>query len=203
MITLHPIIPTSAREHPIFGKGRCLEVLDMYETFYARIGDSAPGLGYFILRDEQVVGTCGFAGQPAEGCVEIAYWTFPEFEGQGIAFAASGALIRITRAADPALAITANGDRLHLRRAQPSRRRPRRSRMPPRASWKSMVSRARASYRTMRSAMPGCGAWTRDATDGPKSSAAMRGVIRQVSPLALFFRDKCRLPCTPVFVCSS
>jgi RimJ/RimL family protein N-acetyltransferase len=79
----------------------------MYETFYARIGDTAPWLGYFILRDEQVVGTCGFAGQPAEGCVEIAYWTFPEFEGQGIAFAASGALIRITRAADPALAITA------------------------------------------------------------------------------------------------
>jgi RimJ/RimL family protein N-acetyltransferase len=79
----------------------------MYVTFYARIGETEPWLGYFILRDEQVVGTCGFAGQPAEGAVEIAYWTFPKFERQGVASAASGALIQIARAADPELVITA------------------------------------------------------------------------------------------------
>lgn len=79
----------------------------MYQDFYARIGEKAPWLGYFILRNEQVVGTCGFVGEPAEGCVEIAYWTFPEFEGQGIATAASGELIRIAREADPTLAIMA------------------------------------------------------------------------------------------------
>lgn len=79
----------------------------MYVTFYAEVGENAPWLGYFILRDDVVVGTCGFAGPPAEGAAEIAYWTFPEFEGQGIASAASGALIRIARETDPALAITA------------------------------------------------------------------------------------------------
>ena len=79
----------------------------MYVDFYARIGEQAPWLGYFILWDDVVVGTCGFAGQPADGCVEIAYWTFPEFEGQGMATAASGELIRIAREADPTLAIMA------------------------------------------------------------------------------------------------
>ena len=79
----------------------------MYMTFYARIGEKAPWLGYFILEHGRVVGTCGFVGPPADGEVEIAYWTFPEFEGRGVAFAASGALIRIARNADPALVITA------------------------------------------------------------------------------------------------
>lgn len=32
-----------------------------------------------------MVGSCSFAGQPKDGKVEIAYWTFKEFEEQSIA----------------------------------------------------------------------------------------------------------------------
>lgn len=43
-------------------------------------------LGLHILRLERIrAGSCSFAGQPQNGGVEIAYWTFQEFEGQGMA----------------------------------------------------------------------------------------------------------------------
>jgi ribosomal-protein-alanine N-acetyltransferase len=44
--------------------------------------------GYFARDDEsgEVVGTCAFKGPPTdEGVVEIAYLTYPEFEGRGYA----------------------------------------------------------------------------------------------------------------------
>lgn len=50
--------------------------------------------------DRQVVGTCGFRGPVRGGRVEIAFWTFPPFEGRGWATAMTRALV--TRAfADP------------------------------------------------------------------------------------------------------
>jgi RimJ/RimL family protein N-acetyltransferase len=46
-------------------------------------------LGYLVVEGEsqQLAGTCSFKGPPAEGAVEIAYFTFPGFEGRGIATA--------------------------------------------------------------------------------------------------------------------
>ena len=43
-------------------------------------------LGYLVVEGEtqQMVGTCSFKGPPAGGAVEIAYFTFPGFEGRGI-----------------------------------------------------------------------------------------------------------------------
>jgi RimJ/RimL family protein N-acetyltransferase len=42
--------------------------------------------GYFAVEGEtqQMVGTCSFKGPAVEGLVEIAYFTFPGFEGRGI-----------------------------------------------------------------------------------------------------------------------
>jgi RimJ/RimL family protein N-acetyltransferase len=45
-------------------------------------------LGYLVVEGEsqQLAGTCSFKGPPDEaGAVEIAYFTFPGFEGRGIA----------------------------------------------------------------------------------------------------------------------
>ncbi len=62
--------------------------------------------GYLTLDAESraVVGTCGFRTQPSkDGIVEIAYFTFPRFEGRGyatsmarelLALAASSPLVR-------------------------------------------------------------------------------------------------------------
>jgi RimJ/RimL family protein N-acetyltransferase len=42
--------------------------------------------GYLVAEDEtrQMVGVCTLKGPPVEGTVEIAYFTFPGFEGRGI-----------------------------------------------------------------------------------------------------------------------
>jgi RimJ/RimL family protein N-acetyltransferase len=42
--------------------------------------------GYLVVEGEtrQLVGTCSLKGPPVEGTVEIAYYTFPGFEGRGI-----------------------------------------------------------------------------------------------------------------------
>ena len=44
-----------------------------------------PWLGYFALRNSVCIGTCGFKGPPENNRVEIAYFTFPEYEGRGYA----------------------------------------------------------------------------------------------------------------------
>ena len=46
-------------------------------------------------------------GQPKDGKVEIAYWTFKDFEGQGIASFACQELVTIAHQIDPSLTITA------------------------------------------------------------------------------------------------
>ncbi len=54
--------------------------------------------GYLAVDPERgrVVGTCGFKhGLEKDGSVEIAYFTFPGFEGKGYATAMAGALLRL------------------------------------------------------------------------------------------------------------
>ena len=85
----------------------CQQLLSMYEEFYPKIGFNLPWVGYFVIRQDQIVGSCGFVGQPKDGKVEIAYWTFKEFEGQGIASFACKELISIAYQTEPELTITA------------------------------------------------------------------------------------------------
>ena len=54
--------------------------------------------GYFAVdpNTREVVGNCAFKGQPTdEGIVEIAYFTYPEFEGQGYATSMARKLIAL------------------------------------------------------------------------------------------------------------
>jgi RimJ/RimL family protein N-acetyltransferase len=56
-----------------------------------------------------IVGTCAFKTPPdAEGCVEIAYFTFPGFEGKGYATAMARALVKLAREASDAVRIIAH-----------------------------------------------------------------------------------------------
>lgn len=64
-------------------------------------------MGYLIIKNDQVVGSCSFVGKPIDGQVELAYWAFQEFEGHGIASFACGGLIEIAQKEDPNVIVTA------------------------------------------------------------------------------------------------
>jgi ribosomal-protein-alanine N-acetyltransferase len=63
-----------------------------------RTGASTPWTGYFAVdrAHQTVIGTCAFTAPPdAEGVVEIAYFTFPSFEGRGYASAMAAELVEV------------------------------------------------------------------------------------------------------------
>lgn len=83
------------------------KLLEAYREFYPAIGFHPPWVGYFIFSGNEVVGSCGFTGKPESGMIEIAYWTFPEFEGRGIASMACACLIEIAMRQDSNIEIVA------------------------------------------------------------------------------------------------
>ena len=91
----------------LFESNDCQTLLKMYDNFYTKIGFNLPWVAYLILQQNQVFGLASFKGQPKEGKVEIAYWTFKDFEGQGIASFACKELITISQNADPKVIVTA------------------------------------------------------------------------------------------------
>lgn len=82
-------------------------ILQMTLTMYENAGFTEPWGGYLATKNSNLVGTCGFKGQPLDGSVEIAYFTFPDFEGQEIATEMAQGLINIVNAADSNILVTA------------------------------------------------------------------------------------------------
>jgi ribosomal-protein-alanine N-acetyltransferase len=77
------------------------------KAFVERVGGREPWGGYLTIDpvSQTVVGTCAFKGPPdREGMVEIAYFTFPAYEGQGYA-TAMGSALRALAAGDPLVRI--------------------------------------------------------------------------------------------------
>jgi ribosomal-protein-alanine N-acetyltransferase len=58
--------------------------LDFMRTF--SLETPPEWFGYLVVEGEsqQTVGVCSFKGPPIDGALEIAYYTFPGFEGRGI-----------------------------------------------------------------------------------------------------------------------
>ncbi len=83
------------------------EMLSTYKSYYPKIGFHKPWIGYFIVEDGNALGTCGFTGPPKDNKVEIAYYTFKENEGRGIATFACKELVKIALAQDTGLTIFA------------------------------------------------------------------------------------------------
>ena len=65
-------------------------------ALYSRRGFEPPWLCYLAEEQGIWIGTCGFAGPPSGGEVEIAYFTFPGQEGSGVATRMATALIGLT-----------------------------------------------------------------------------------------------------------
>ena len=66
-------------------------------AFYERTNAEAPWISYLSKDNGSIVGLCSFVGAPKEGVIEIAYFTFPAYEGRGIATAMTGLLITIAQ----------------------------------------------------------------------------------------------------------
>lgn len=105
--SLFPIDPRVAYAGPDPPSEEVRNILEAYREYYPKAGYHPPWIGYFVKRDDFPVGACGFVSAPVGNRVEIAYGTFREFEGQGVASWACGALVTLARNADPTLVITA------------------------------------------------------------------------------------------------
>jgi RimJ/RimL family protein N-acetyltransferase len=90
-------------------EGWVLDVAGAMAGLYERVGAEPPWLGYLARgEDGALVGLGGFKGPPREGAVEIAYFTFPPYEGRGVAGAMAAALVAIARAAPEAPQVIAH-----------------------------------------------------------------------------------------------
>ena len=81
------------------------EVCDSYGKFYNSQGFTPPWTGYLAEQDKVIVGSCGFKGAPANNRVEIAYFTFPKFEGRGVATQMAHQLVNIALATSPGITV--------------------------------------------------------------------------------------------------
>lgn len=75
------LIATSEIQSSDFLRDLCTFVVGSYP-------DSTPALpwaGYLVEEQGNIVGTCAFKTAPVANEVEIAYYTFPSHEGQGVA----------------------------------------------------------------------------------------------------------------------
>lgn len=75
---------------------------------YAQHGYVEPWVGYLAIEGNNCVGCCGFTSPPAKDAVEIAYFTFPDFEKCGVATRMAQRLISVAQDCDPAVRIIAH-----------------------------------------------------------------------------------------------
>ncbi|WP_268036068.1 GNAT family N-acetyltransferase [Algoriphagus sp. PAP.12] len=104
---LHIIEPSIDSQSEIFNNPKGRQLLEIYAGYYPIIGFNPPWVGYAILDQQKLVGSCGFTGKPQDRTVELAYWTFEEFEGKGIATFACKSLIEIALEENPEINIIA------------------------------------------------------------------------------------------------
>jgi|SRR5690606_12562869 len=110
---LRLINPSKEKQDPLFASMEVLQLLESYSGYYAKIGFAPPWAAYLIIVDDKPVGTCSFGGEPKDGQVEISYWTFRDFEGQGIASLACEALVSIANEEMPGITVVAKTEPEH------------------------------------------------------------------------------------------
>jgi ribosomal-protein-alanine N-acetyltransferase len=82
-------------------------VLAATSGLYESAGYTPPWICYVAITSDKMVGTCGFKSAPTQGRVEIAYFTFPGYEGKGIATQMARQLVSMARDADPDVIVAA------------------------------------------------------------------------------------------------
>lgn len=82
-------------------------VVEAVRGMYSTNGFMPPWTAYVAVRESTPVGTCAFKSPPIDGRVEIAYFTFPGNERQGIATAMANELVQMARRHDAGLTVFA------------------------------------------------------------------------------------------------
>lgn len=90
-----------------FDRDLLSQVVMATKSYYEEVGFVPPWIGYVALSTGRPVGTCGFKGAPVDSRIEIAYFTFPGNEGQGLATEMARHLIALAQEHDDRLLIAA------------------------------------------------------------------------------------------------
>ena len=78
-----------------------LEVHEQTLEYYKTIGYDEPWISYYLQDADEIVGICSFKGKPdTDNRVEIAYWTFEQYQGKGYGCRMCELLLEITNAYD-------------------------------------------------------------------------------------------------------
>ena len=85
----------------------CGIIIGMTLDYYKRIGYHEPWIGYFARLGGEIVGSAGFKGKPRDGKIEIAYGTFPQHEGKGVATEICRQMVLLSLKTDPSVRVTA------------------------------------------------------------------------------------------------
>jgi [ribosomal protein S5]-alanine N-acetyltransferase len=83
------------------------EMVGATTQLYKTVGYEPPWIGYLAIENDTCVGFCGFKSPPQNNRVEIAYFTFPEYESRGVATRMAAELIRLALDKMPAVTVTA------------------------------------------------------------------------------------------------
>jgi ribosomal-protein-alanine N-acetyltransferase len=83
------------------------DMVQMSVDYYTRVGFNPPWISYYAEENDQLVGCGGFKGKPANGQVEIAYYTFPDYEHTGVGGQLCRRLVELALRADPSVNVTA------------------------------------------------------------------------------------------------
>ena len=69
--------------------------------YYKIVGYNVPWISYYLQDADEIVGICSFKGKPdTDGRVEIAYWTFEQYQGNGYGSKMCALLLEIANAHD-------------------------------------------------------------------------------------------------------
>ncbi len=104
---LEPLLIDEDSTKEIFANADCQGIFESYPAYYHKVGYNPPWIGYWVFRDGNIVGVGGFISKPIDGKVEIAYGTYKQYEGQGVASFACGQLIAIAKKTDATVIVTA------------------------------------------------------------------------------------------------
>lgn len=115
---LIPITPALAATGPVAGSAFLRALCEANLAMYPAGGPVPPWMAYLAKESGSFVGVCAFKGPPDAHGVEIAYFTFPENEGQGVATRMATALIGIAarHGVNPvrALSLPSNGASIRI-----------------------------------------------------------------------------------------